>query len=199
MKLPILLFLVLGCALQCSAQLDQAKRRAKDVVNQNNVRQGVPPPSQRPAKTAAPVAATRAAVISTNVSSPAALQSRNIGNIQKALAAIKTGTPATDAQKQQIVTALTSAVRGTKPAQATLKTFADALAPALTEAAPSTEHLSRLAQNIEAALNAKPFASAQYDAVVTDVQATLEVAGAKTKAAESAAKSLKAVGDETRK
>ena len=62
MKLLALTAFALGLfahqAFGQGAQADQIKRRAKELSNQNNVRQGVPAPSQPPAKPAGKILGT---------------------------------------------------------------------------------------------------------------------------------------------
>lgn len=193
-KFSVIAVLLALLCVEATAQIDQVKRRARDLSNQNNVRQGVPPPVQIPPRAAQPVAPRT--VIATNA---ATVQAKNVAKIQKDLAAIKTGSAATDGQKQQLAMDIAGCARGTKPGSAIVKTFVDSLAVVLPDGTVAPEQQSRLAQNIEAVTNSKEFSPVQYDAILADVKATLEVAGIKRKSAEAPVKNLKAIGDEVRR
>ncbi|MCU0784048.1 MAG: hypothetical protein MUF81_08375 [Verrucomicrobia bacterium] len=186
------LSLLAGHALGQGAQADQIKRRAKELSNQNNVRQGVPtpaPPRAYPAPTAArPATAT-----------PAATPQQGVAKIQAAIAGLKLGSPATAEQKQQFIKDIASACRGTKPSLPAVTAFVNEVTVALTEQTLEAVQQSRLAQDIEAVLNSTTMPLSQFDAIIADVQAIFQVGGAKRNQAASAANNLKAVGLEVRK
>ena len=121
---------------QC-AQADMVKRRAKETVNQNNVRQGVPPP-QAPPRPAPPV--------QPGATAPVVTQAHSIAKLTSDLAGFKTSTTATAEQKQQFTIDLAQSARGRKPSLGTVKTFVDSLTTALTGATLTPEHQGRLAQ-----------------------------------------------------
>src|SRR6266516_1549054 len=73
-----------------SSKAEQIKRRAKELSNQNNVRQGVPAPS--PAKPAAAPAGTPAAA-KPATPAPVASAQQGIAKLQAAIAGIKAGSP----------------------------------------------------------------------------------------------------------
>lgn len=172
------------------AQADMVKRRAKETVNQNNVRQGVPPPqaAPRPAPPAQPGA-----------TAPVVTQAQSIAKLTSDVAGFKTSTTATAEQKQQFTIDLAQSARGRKPSLGTVKTFVDSLTAALTTATLSPEHQSRLAQDIEGVFNANCLSSLQFDKTIEDMQAVLEVGTVKRTTAISVAADLKAVGAEIRR
>jgi hypothetical protein len=184
--------LLAGHALGQGAQADQIKRRAKELSNQNNVRQGVPPPTPLRANPA-PSASRPAAA------NPAATQQQSSARIQADISALKPGSPATAEQKQQFIKDIASACRGAKPSLPTVTSFVNELTSALADKTLDAAQQSRLAQNIEAILNSTAMPSSQFDAIIADVQAILRVGDAKQKLAVSAANNLKAVGLEVRK
>jgi hypothetical protein len=188
-----------GDALGQGAQADQIKRRAKELSNQNNVRQGVTPPSQTPAKQpAAPAAAP--ALARPAPASPASPQQQNISRLSADLATIKPETASTPDQKQKLIKDLATAVRGpNKPSLPAVTKFANGLVEALQEQGLDAAKQTRLAQNVEAVLNSEQLPSAQFDAIIADVQAILQVAGTKRNLAVSVANDLKDVGAEVRK
>jgi hypothetical protein len=185
-------------ALGQGAQADQIKRRAKELNNQNNVRQGVTPPSKPVQPVARPVAAPAAArPVTANPTTP---QQQNLARLTADFATIKPGTLATPERKQQLIKDMSTAVRGAaKPSLPTVTKFVNSLAEALVGKDLATTQQSRLAQNVEAVLNSERLPQAQFDAIIADVQAILQVSGAKRNLAISVANDLKAVGAEVRR
>lgn len=177
------------------AQADQIKRRAKELNNQNNVRQGVTPPSQSPAKPAAASAPAKPAT-----PSPVATAQQGVAKLQADLAGIKAGAPVTPEQKTQFMKDIAVAVRGgTKPSLPTVAKFVNELTAALAEKALGATEQTRLAQDIEAVLNSTAMPALQFDAIIADVQAILQVGDVKRAAAVAVANDLKAVGQEVRR
>ncbi len=173
------------------AQADQIKRRAKELSNQNNVRQGVTPPATPSPNT--PVAAKPAA--------PAvATAQQGIAKLQVDIAGIRTGTPATSEQKTQFMKDIAVASRGpTKPSLPTVTKFVNELTAALAEKSLGATEQARLAQDIEAVLNSAAMPVMQFDAVIADAQAILQVGDVKRAASMAIANDLKAVGQEVRR
>jgi len=169
------------------------KNRAKETVNQNNVRQGVPSPAQTPP----PPASTSATPPGT--STPAVSPAESLARLKSDLAGFKTGSLATAAQKQEFIKHLAVAARTAKPSLPTVKKFVDVLSDGLTEASLTTEQQGRLAQNIEAVLNSKPMPASQFEAIIADVQAILQVGSVKRAKAAEIAGALKSVGAEVRR
>jgi hypothetical protein len=199
MKLLIITAFVIGLfadqAFGQGAQADQIKRRAKELNNQNNIRQGVAPPSQSPAKPAAASAPAKPAT-----PSPVATAQQGIAKLQADLAGIKAGTPVTPEQKTQFIKDIAVTVRGgTKPSLPTVAKSVNELTAALAEKALGATEQARLAQDIEAVLNSAAMPLTQFDAIIADVQAILQVGGAKRAAAVAVANDLKAVGQEVRR
>jgi hypothetical protein len=173
------------------AQADMVKRRAKETVNQNNVRQGVPPPSQpapRPAQHAQP-----------GPTSPAVTQAASIAKLTTDIASFKPNVAATAEQKQQFTIDLAQSARGRKPSLGTVKQFVDSLTAVLPNATLTPEQHARLAQDIEAVFNSKSLTALQFDKTIEDTQAILEVGTVKRNIAISTAADLKAVGAEIRR
>jgi len=179
------------------AQADQIKRRAKELSNQNNVRQGVPAPS--PAKPAAAPGDTPAAAKAATPA-PVANAQQGIAKLQAAIAGIKAGSPIAPEQKTQFIKDIAVAVRGaTKPSLPTVAKFVNELTAALAEKALGPAEQARLAQDIEAVLNSAAMPVIQFDAVIADAQAILQVGGARRAAAVAVANDLRAVGQEVRR
>ena len=164
------------------------KNRAKETVNQNNVRQGVPPPSQAVPGPAAP-----------SQVKPAVSQAQSLANIKTDIVGIKTGSAATAEQKQQFIKNLAVAARSAKPSLPSVTKFVDSLSTGLSEVSLTADQQVRLAQNIEAVLNSKPLPAKQFEAIIADVQAIMQVGSLKRTSAATIANDLKAVGLEVRR
>jgi hypothetical protein len=193
-----LLAVVAVAGLMSSRVFGQAdviiKQRAKELSNQNNVRQGVPPPTPaKPAPATTPAAKPAA-------SSPVTAQQQSIAKLKTDIAAIAAKSQAAPEQKLQFVRDLMAAVRGvTKPSQTSVTKFANGLTAALADKTLSPADQSRLAQDIEAILNSTKLPQSQADAIVADVQASLQNSDVKRTVAVSVADDLKAVATEVRK
>ncbi len=172
-------------------QADQVKRRAKELVNQNNVRQGNLQQGQ-PAPPAAPNASQPATATPTTTQ-------QSIARIQADLAGFKPGTAVTAQQKQQLTKDIAVACRGTKPMLPSVTSFVNDLAAALTDKPLDAANQARLARDIESVLNSASLSTTQFDAIIADVQAILQVGGAKRSLAVAAANRLKTIGSEVRR
>jgi hypothetical protein len=194
MKRIALLILVVGFAWDSAwgqgAQADMIKRRAKETANQNNVRQGVPSPAPTPTPTPRP-----AAPATPNQTTAA----QSLVNLRADLAGFKTGAAATADQKQKFIRNLALSARGKKPSLPTVQKFVNSLTTALTSATLTTEQQARLAQNLDSVLNSKPLPAAQFDKIIEDTQAILEVGTVKRAVAVNIATELKAIGAEVRR
>jgi hypothetical protein len=167
------------------------KQRAKELSNQNNVQQGVPPPSQSPA--AAPKPATAAP------STPLTPQ-QALAKLQTDLAAIKVNSTVTPAQKQQLARDFTMLAQGSrKPSPAAANKLAEEMSAALAQKPLTEGARSRLAQNLNAVLNPGNISTSQMQEIVSDVQAIFQVSGLPRKDAVAIADSVKAIGAELQK
>jgi len=153
-----LLAVVVSSAISAFGQADvMIKQRAKDLSNQNNARQGLPPayPSQaRPANAPAPA--------------PAAPPS--LPQLKADLAAIKAGTGVTAELKQKLANDILIGAQAAKPSAASANKLADDLANAFSTKPLSAAKLDKLVQEIDALLNPSKFPQAKpqgiYDAVL---------------------------------
>ena len=171
------------------------RERAKQLRDQNNARQGVPPPTppaQRPATPAPPATA------STIATAPA--PQPGLARLQANLAAIKTNSIVSADQKQRLTQDLMATAQGpAKPSPATAGKLAADLAAAFAEKPLSTTDRSRIAQNLNAVLNPGNIPSAQMEEIVADVQSVLQKRGVSQLVAGTVAADLKAVLAESRK
>lgn len=185
--------LLLGAAtLLAGSAFGQAdviiKKHAQEIRDQNNVRQGVRPPSQsiQPATTPATSA------------SPTPVQ-QSVAKLRADFSAIKGQTKVTAEQKQQITKDLIGLAHGpNKPSQATASKLADSLTAAMAEKSLADKDLSRLLSDLAAVLNPAGIQPAQMQNVYADIQAIFQVNGMARKEAVSIVDQVKAVGAETK-
>ena len=186
----VLLTAITPAILGQGAQADMVKRRAKETVNQSNVRQGVPPSAQTQPVAPPAVGAAPANTVP---------QAQTLIALKGDLAGFKTGTAVTEAQKQQFTINLAKAARGNKPSLGTVKKFVDSLSSALSSASLTDEHRARLAGDIDAVLNSRGLSTSAFDKTIEDTQAILQVGSVPRTTAISVAADLKAVGAEVRR
>lgn len=163
------------------------KQRAKEVVNQSNVRQGVPTPAQ-PAQPAAAAAAT-----------PNPKQ-QNIALLQTDLVALQAKADVAAAVKQRFAKNLLAATQSTgKPTGAAVTTLVDNLARVLPTSPLETAERARLAQNLNALFDSSSLPAARVEAILADVQAILQVSGVRRQDALSVVADLRSVVAEIQK
>lgn len=175
--------LALGAAQQAHAQGAAgaiAKQRAREAVNQNNVRQGV----GAPGAPATPPAAQPARP----------LPADPVAKLKAGLTAI-TGSSAVSAeQKKQLATDMLACARGSKrPSLATVEKFANSLSTALAGKSLEASVTARLAQDINLALNSASLPEKRTAEIGDDVQAILQTGGLTRGAAVNVTGELKAI------
>ena len=162
------------------------KQRAKDLSNQNNVRQGVAPPGQ-PAQAARPTA-------------PAATALPPAAKLQADIAAIKPGSVVIAAQKQQLARDLTALAQGsTRPSTGAVNKLAEDLAAALAQKGLPEGPRGRLVQDLTAVVNPVGIKPDQMQEIISDVQAVFQSNGSTRKEAVAIADDVKALAAETQK
>lgn len=197
MKITVLLSLMLGLgALNAAAQGAAGvivKQRAKELVNQSDVRQGVPSPAQ-PAKPAPPQTPGQ------TPPSGATLKQQNIARLQTDLAAIAGKGQASPELKQRFTKNLLAGVQGPgKPSGDTVAGFVDNLSGVLAGQSLESAERARLAQNLNAICYSSSLAATRVDAILSDVQAILQVAGVKRSEAVRVVADLRAMASEIRR
>jgi hypothetical protein len=168
------------------------KQRAKEIRDQNNVRQGVTSPGQAasPSQPSAPSAS----------SAPSPVLQQSLAKVRADLAAFKPNSPVTPQQKLQLKNDLLASAQGAgKPSSATISVLADSLSAAFTQSAFPDKDRDRLVSRLAAVLNPANIQSAQMDAIYADVQAIFQANGLTRKDAVKIVDQVKAVGAETRK
>ena len=158
------------------------RERAKELRDQNNVRQGVPPPTQP--QTAPGASAT-----------PRPAQpSAGIGKLQTDLGSIST--TATADQKQKLTADILLSAQSAKPSGATAAKLAGELADAMAEKPIPATSRARLGQDLDALFNPGKYPQAKPDGILKDVQAIFQEAGLQRSKAVAVADAVKAVASE---
>jgi hypothetical protein len=167
------------------------KQRARELSNQNNVRQGVRPAVPAQNAPAGPVAAAPAPVLTP--------QQQALSRLQASLSAIRPESPAT-AQKTELLARelLAVAFASPKPSAQTVNKLAAALSAALTEKLLSNPTRNRLVQDLNAVLNPAKIPQSQMQDVIADIQAVFQSSGVDRKEAAKVSAAANAVLAETR-
>jgi len=177
------LAVVLGVAQHVHAQGAAgviAKQRAREVVNQSNVRQGVGAPEAPTTPTAAQPARPQAA--------------DPLSKLKADLATI-TGSSAVSAElKKQLATNMLACSRGSKkPTRAAVEKFAESVSAALAGKSLEASVTSRLAQDLNLALNSASLSAQRTTEISDDVQAILQTGGVARASAVTVTGELKAI------
>jgi uncharacterized phage infection (PIP) family protein YhgE len=188
-----LAFLLLGAATVLTGNaFGQAdviiKKRAQEIRDQNNVRQGVAPPSQPAYPATTPATGAAATPIQ-----------QSVAKLRTDLTAIKGNAKVTADQKQQITKDLIAVARGAnRPSQPTASALADGLSAAFAEKPLADKDFSRLLSNLAAVLNPAKIQPSQMQAIYADIQAIFQANGMARKDAVNIVDQVKAVGAETK-
>lgn len=158
------------------------KERAKELSNQNNVRQGVAAPSQpnqaNPTYTAP---------------APPSVEQQNLNRFSAILSTIKTEDTVTEAKKQELTSYLVGAAQSTKPAAASVRKFVDDLTASLAQKPLPADKRARLMQEIDCVLNPSKYPQAKMTAIYGDIQAIFQVNGVDRKDAVNLVEDIKAL------
>jgi hypothetical protein len=183
MKTSPALFTVLSLALASAVAGPETiiKQRAKELRDQNNVRQGVAPPTQAPLTSTAPAPPTL---------------SPSLVRFQADLGTLTTGVSVTPDQKQKMVQQLVAAPQGAKPSPKSLAKLTDDLTAAFAEKPLSATSRARLVQELDAVLNPSKYPQAKLDGIFTDIQAIFQDNGLNRNKAVIIAEDVKAISAE---
>jgi len=162
------------------------RERAKELRNQSNVRQGVPPPTQ-PAQPAAPG------------SGPAApAQSPAVSRLSADLAAFQANAVPTPAQKQRLAQSFSLLGSRTNTLAAASK-LAESVAAASAEKPLSPTSRARFVQDMDALLNPGKYPQAKPDGIYADIQAIFQENGLQRTRAVAIVNEVKGLVAETRR
>jgi len=187
--LGLLWTLSVGVAFAGSEQI--IKQRARELSNQNNVRQGVRPATPTPTQPGTPSQAA-----TTTVLTP---QQQALVRLQTELSSFQPKAPATPEKNQQLARSLMAVAQGpSKPSFTSANALAEGLSAALSQRQLQTATRNRLLQNLNAVLNPGRFSKAQMDDVVGDIQAIFQANGLPRKDAAKISASAQTVASEAR-
>lgn len=197
MKPTLLLCVILALSVATAAAQGAAgvivKQRAKELVNQNNVRQGVPTPAP-PAKPAPPPAPGQTAP------PPATPKQQNIARLQADLAAMVGKSQVSAELQQRFSKNLLAGSQGlSKPSGATVARAADNLSGLLATKVLEPSEQARLAQDLNAICDCGSLGATRVEAILSDVQAILQVGGIKRSEAMSVVADLRAIASEVQR
>jgi hypothetical protein len=167
------------------------KQHAKEIRDQNNVRQGVTPPAPAPQ----PVRTTPTTPTTT---APNPVQ-QSLAKVRADLSAIQPNSQVTAQQKQQLAKDLMATAQGAnKPSSATVAALAEELSGAFAQKSLSEQDLKRLMTDLAAVLNPANIQPTQMQAIYSDIQAIFQVGGLARKDAVKVSEAAKAVAAEGR-
>ena len=157
------------------------KQHAKEIRDQNNVRQGVAPPTQATPGPSGPAAPTL---------SPA------LAKFQTDLGALKADAPATPEQKQKLTQELLAGAQSAKPSLPAVTKLADKLCAAFAEKPLSATSRARMVQELDAILNPSKYPSAKPEGIFADIQAIFQENGLARNKAIAIVEDVKAIAGE---
>ena len=191
MRFSFVLISVVILASQC-VHADPAviiRERAKELSNQNNVRQGVASPAEtQPVQPAMAPAAPAGPTLS-----PALLR------FNTELAAIHADSQVSSDQKQKLAQDLILSAQGPKPSLAKASKLAADVAAAFVEKPLSATSRARFVQELDAVLNPGKYPQAKLDGIIRDVQAIFQENGLARMKAVAIAEEVKNIADEIQK
>lgn len=149
------------------------RERAKELSNQNNVRQGVAPPTQapQPAATATP---------GSTVPAPPP-KSQAVLHFEADLGSIKANDPVTPVITQKLAADILAIAEGTKPSAAAAAKLAEDLATSASAKPLKPEYRSRLGMELDAILNPAKYPKSNPSGIFSDIQATFQTNGSERK------------------
>jgi hypothetical protein len=160
------------------------RERAKELSNQNNVRQGIAPPTQaQPTPTTTPGAPAAQAP----PKSPAVLQ------FETDLASIKANASVTPAIKKKLADDILAIAEGAKPSPTAAAKLAEDLSAAASAKPLDPKYCSRLGMELDAILNPAKYPKSNPTGIYSDIQATFQANGSDRQKAVVIADDVKAL------
>lgn len=192
MKTRIILAIALAATSVLAGPEHLIKQKAKDVRDQSNARQGVPP---RPATTPPAPAIQRPTGVQI-VSTPA---QQSLARFQADLAAIKQGSSLDAPAKQKIISDLLGAAQSTRPGPGTADRFITSIHKAFAAKPLPATARAKLVMNIDAVLNPLKYPQAKMDAIFDDIRSIFQNNGADVVLAADIAATARLMAAEVRK
>ena len=163
------------------------RERAKELSNQNNVRQGVAAPTQPTQPTAnanAPVGPTISA---------------GLLRFNTEINTIRADSQVTSDQKQKLAQDIVLGAQGAKPSMISASKLAADVSAAFAEKPLSTSSRARFVQELDAVLNPAKYPMAKLDGILRDIQAIFQENGLARMKALAIADDVKAIAAEIQK
>jgi hypothetical protein len=143
------------------------RERAKELSNQNNVRQGVAPPTQSPPSPTTP-----------GTPAPQAPpKSQAVLQFETDLGSIKANDQVTPPIKKKLADDILAIAEGTKPSPAIAAKLAEDLAMAASAKPLDPKYRSRLGMELDAILNPAKYPKSNPSGIYSDIQATFQTNG----------------------
>lgn len=166
---------------------EMIKQKAKNIRDQNNARQGVPPPQAPPPPPPAPAAPSGPQGISQ-------AQQQNIDKLSADLSAIKPGAEASADQKQQIAADIQSLSKGvSKPSKESLTKLVNNLSTILSDKSTSLTQQPQLAKSINVVVNSGNLSLGQAQAFIKGALDALKSGGVNEQQLQSIGTDLKSI------
>jgi hypothetical protein len=163
------------------------RERAKELSNQNNVRQGVAPATQSPQPTVAP-----------NAPAPPAL-SPALMRFNTEVSAIKADAVTSADQQQKLAQELLAAAQGPKPSLKIASKLVADISAAFAEKPLSAASRARFVQELDAVLNPGKYPQARLEGIIKDIQAIFQDNGLARVKAVAIANDVQAISSEIQK
>jgi hypothetical protein len=164
------------------------RERAKELSNENNVRQGVAPPTQ-----AAPPPMANPNVPAGPTLSPAIMR------FGTDLSTVKEDAVVSVDQKQKLAQQLVAAAGGTKPSLGSSMKLATDVSAAFSEKPLPADRRARFVQELDAVLNPGKYPQARPEKIIEDIQAIFQENGLARMKALAIANDVQKVAAEVRK
>jgi hypothetical protein len=161
------------------------KQKAKDIRDQNNTRQGVPP-APSPARSATPQTYTP---VPAAPAGPSAAQKR----LETNLAALTAGAAVSEAQKKALADDLAALAQGPKPGEAAVLRLAAELAAGFAEKPLTSTRRGRLVTTLNQVFNSRKVSAAQLDEYLSDIRFLFQAEGLPREKASKISEAARAV------
>ena len=174
---------------------EMIKQKAKNIRDQNNAQQGVPPPQATP-----PPAAPAQPALPSGPQGISQAQQQSIDKLSADLSAIKPGSEATADQKQQIATDILALAKGvSKPSKENLAKLVNNLAAILSDKGTSITQHPQLAKSINVIVNSGNLPLAQSQAFIKAALDALKSGGVNEQQLQSIGTDLKSIATDLQK
>jgi alanyl-tRNA synthetase len=172
-----------------------ATQKARNIRDQNNASQGVPPAQSSP-----PAAAPNPPAAPSGPQGISQSQQQSIDKLQADLAAIKAGSKVTAEARQQLAADCMNLAKGAaKPSKALVTKLADDLSAALADKGVTVAEPAQLAKEINIVVNSGRLTATQAQTFIKAAQESLKASGVSAQAAQTVGNDLAAIATDLQK